>query len=64
MDSNMSVEKEIKDSYSMGVSTGMKLLGDWVSDIINQSAYSKSDGEVIDEIVELLRRYKIYKERE
>lgn len=59
----MSVERDIKDSYALGKMTGMAILGDEISNIINQDGDDKTDGEVIDDIVELLLKYKIYKER-
>ena len=59
----MSVAEEIKDSYSMGIKTGMELVGQWVSDIINQDKDEKTDAEVIDEIVVVLKKYKIHKKR-
>lgn len=38
-------------------------IGDNISDIINQDGDSKTDGEVIDEIVDLLKKHNLYKER-
>ena len=35
-------------------------LGLQLSELINQDGDDKSDGEVIDEIVELLKTYKLY----
>lgn len=38
-------------------------LGNNISDIINQEGDEKTDGQIIDEIVDLLRKHNLYKER-
>lgn len=38
-------------------------IGDNISNIINSDGDEKTDGECLDEIIEYLRREKLYKER-
>ncbi len=59
----MSVERDIKDSYALGKMTGMAILGEEISNIINQEGDDKTDSECVEEIIQLLIKYKIYKER-
>jgi len=55
----MSVAREINEAiYDV-----LSIVGGEISEIINQDGDDKTDGEVIDEIVELLEKYKIYKVR-
>lgn len=53
--------KGLKDNSN---SMGVELLGTIISNIINQDGDEKTDGKIIDEIVEELKKYNLYKERE
>lgn len=44
-------------------SIGVELLGTIISNIINQDGDEKSDGQIVDEIVQELKKYNLYKER-
>jgi hypothetical protein len=42
---------------------GLQLIGQDLSEIINQDGDEKNDGQVLDEIVKYLKELNIYKER-
>lgn len=59
----MSVAQELAEQYVAGKIMGKLQLGHEISDIINQDGDDKTDSECVEEIIQLLIKYKIYKER-
>jgi len=55
----MSVAREINEA----IYNALSIVGGEISEIINQDGDDATDGEVVDQIVVLLKRYNIYKER-
>ena len=57
----MSVKNELDEASLIGARDALQIIGAEISEIINQEL--ETDGEVVDQIIALLKQYKIYKER-